>query len=154
LADFEIEGRFCRNKKQSLCSLYLDRLEREFEEFFKKAIGNLRGIQKFWARRIFFKESFAAVAPTGIGKTSFGLVMALFLARKGKKSYLIFPTTLLVNQAVEKIEEYSRKLGIDVKFNEIGEITVAYYQKMLTEFCNCLDSTKPKRDGRVKQRES
>jgi len=127
LADFEIEGGFCRNKKQTLCSQYLDRLEREFEEFFKKAIGNLRELQRFWMRRIFFKESFAAVAPTGIGKTSFGLVMALFLAKKGKKSYLIFPTTLLVNQAVEKIEGYSRNLGIDVKFNELGEITVAYY---------------------------
>ncbi len=73
-------------------------------------------------------ESFAAVAPTGIGKTSFGILMALFFAKKKRKIYMIFPTTLLVNQAIEKIEEYSSKLGIDICLNEECEgIKIAFY---------------------------
>ncbi|WP_456478337.1 reverse gyrase [Geoglobus ahangari] len=127
LTDEEIERKICLKKHTPLCAHYVDRLTEEFSEFFRKAVGEPRSIQLFWARRIFQKESFAAVAPTGIGKTSFGILMSLFLAKKGRRSYLLFPTSLLVTQAAEKIVDFSKKLDIDVGMNEEGEITVLYY---------------------------
>ena len=88
----------------------------EFLKFFEKGIGKPRALQIFWAKRILRGESFAAVAPTGIGKSSFGIAMAVFLSTKGKRSYLIFPTTLLVQQSIEIMEKLCEKTGIDKNF--------------------------------------
>ncbi|BAF70864.1 reverse gyrase [Nitratiruptor sp. SB155-2] len=86
----------------------------EFEAFFKEKNGFLlRQIQKSWAKRFFLGHSFALLAPTGVGKTTFGLSLASFL---DQKSYLLFPTQLLVNQAVEKL----RLLGIEPLFYDSG----------------------------------
>ncbi|MBE8539519.1 reverse gyrase [Geoglobus acetivorans] len=127
LFEKEIEGNICLKENKPLCLHHTDEITSEFIQFFEKAIGEPRSIQIFWARRIFQNESFATVAPTGIGKTSFGIAMALFLAGKGKKSYLIFPTTLLVDQAVEKISQISEKVGKRVGLNEQSDVTVCYY---------------------------
>ncbi|BCD68844.1 reverse gyrase [Nitratiruptor sp. YY09-18] len=85
--------------------------EKLFEEFFKHKNGfALRQIQHSWAKRFFLGHSFALLAPTGVGKTTFGLSLAAFLKINLKtKSYLLFPTQLLVNQAVERVQ----KLGIE-----------------------------------------
>ncbi|BCD61039.1 MULTISPECIES: reverse gyrase [unclassified Nitratiruptor] len=81
-----------------------------FETFFKEKNGfSLRQIQKSWAKRFFLGHSFALLAPTGVGKTTFGLSLAAFL---DQKSYLLFPTQLLVNQAVERL----RQLGVEPLF--------------------------------------
>lgn len=127
LTDEEIERKVCSRKHIPLCAHYVDRLTEEFSEFFRKAVGEPRSIQLFWARRIFQNESFAAVAPTGIGKTSFGILMSLFLARKGKRSYLLFPTSLLVTQTAERVADFSERLGLNVGLNDEGEITILYY---------------------------
>ena len=79
---------------------------KEFKNFFKNKTGNeLNSIQKMWAKRFFLDNSFALLAPTGIGKTTFGLLLGAFV----KNSYIIFPTKLLVNQACEKFKEW----GVD-----------------------------------------
>ncbi len=127
LTEGEIASLRCFRKNAPLCTHHADSIIREFADFFRKAVGEPRSIQLFWARRIFDGESFAAVAPTGIGKTSFGILMALFLARMGKKSYLLFPTSLLVTQAAEKIGGYAKKLGLNIGINEEAEITVLHY---------------------------
>ena len=111
----------------ALCRFSGDALVDEFVEFFKKAVGEPRSIQLFWARRILSGESFAAVAPTGIGKTSFGAAMALFLATKRKRSYVILPTTLLVEQVAESMQSYAERAGIDVGLNEEGNVCILYY---------------------------
>ncbi|MCE4628632.1 MAG: reverse gyrase [Desulfurococcales archaeon] len=86
----------------------LARLEEESErliEFFRRAVGSRPwGAQRTWARRLVRGDSFSIVAPTGVGKTTFGLAASLFLARERKgKSYIILPTTALVMQAEKKI---------------------------------------------------
>ncbi len=83
------------------------RLEQEaaFEAFFKEKVGfDLRKLQKMWAMRALGDISFALLAPTGIGKTTFGLTYAAFL--RPKKSYLVFPTRLLAKQAYERLLTY------------------------------------------------
>ena len=79
--------------------------EAAFEAFFKERTGfALRKLQKMWAMRALGGISFALLAPTGIGKTTFGLTYAAFL--RPKKSYLIFPTRLLAKQAYERLLTY------------------------------------------------
>lgn len=119
----EIERGLCLKKGERLFSESPE--VTEFLKFFRKALALPKSIQVFWAKRILSGESFAAVVPTGIGKTTFGILMALFLAGKGKRSYIILPTTLLVEQAVEQISKFARKLNLNFELNEEGGI--AYY---------------------------
>jgi len=90
---------------EKICSLKEE--EKDFENFFRKIHKSVPwSLQRAWFRRFFLKRSFALLAPTGIGKTTFGLTLALYLARKKhKKSYLIFPTRLLVEQAINKLKK-------------------------------------------------
>ncbi len=119
----EIERRICLNKKTRIC----EEGELEFEKFFEKCVAPLREIQRMWAKRILRGESFSLVAPTGIGKTSFGLAMSLFLAKKKKKSYVIFPTSLLVKQAVETLKNFAGKVGMEIGLNEVKDFSVGFY---------------------------
>lgn len=134
LSSEEINSGLCFKRDVHLCQFKYEYLYKEFVEFFEKAIGKLREIQRFWAKRVLNGESFAAVAPTGIGKTSFGVVMSLFMALRGKKSYIILPTTLLVKQVVENIQNYAKKLGLDLNINvdnSKSKITILYYHGKL-----------------------
>jgi len=82
-----------------------------FKHLFKKIIKNdLWSIQETWAKRFFLGVSHALLAPTGIGKTTFGLILARYLIEKKKqKVYLIFPTQILVNQAYDRLISYGVK---------------------------------------------
>ncbi len=114
--DLKREGEF-----KKICDLWKD--FKEFNTFFEKTINSsLWSIQKAWAIRFFTNTSFVLNAPTGIGKTTFGLILSKFLSEKGKKVYLIFPTQLLVEQA------YKRLVDFRVKEEEI----LAYHAKFVS----------------------
>lgn len=102
-------------------------LEREVEmynRFFKKIIGNnLWSAQRAWAKRVLQNKSFTILAPTGIGKTVFGSTIALYLATKNKKSYIVLPTTLLAKQVYEKILNFSSNVDVNARI-------VAYFSGM------------------------
>ncbi|MBO8160061.1 MAG: reverse gyrase [Thermosipho sp. (in: Bacteria)] len=86
-----------------------------FEKFFKDKLGfTLNSYQKIWAKRVILKRSFTLVAPTGVGKTTFGLMMSIWLSKEGKRSILVFPTVPIINQVVEKIKEIDK--NVDVLF--------------------------------------
>ena len=123
----EIEREVCSTRNLHLSYSPYNVQDREFEELFRKVVGEPRELQRFWMRRLVRRESFAAVAPTGIGKTTFGIVSALFFALNGKKSYILVPTTLLVQQCVENLTNYAEKVGKTIGLNEDGEITVCFY---------------------------
>ncbi len=124
----EAEKGVCKRKRFRMCRYKEDKVVEEFYEFFRKIIGEPRSIQRFWARRILRGESFAAVAPTGIGKTSFGSAVALFFALRGKRSYIILPTTLLVAQVSEDMKEYCERYGVKPGMNsDEGDVKIIYY---------------------------
>ncbi len=123
----EVEEGICKKRGISLAEPLTTLEEKELEEFFKKVVGTPRALQRFWIKRIAKHESFAAVAPTGIGKTTFGLATALFFALKKQRCYIIVPTTLLVNQSVEILEKFCKILGIEMGINEKRKLTVAFY---------------------------
>ncbi len=131
----EVEKGVCFKKRTGLCRFSIDERVREFLEFFKKVVGDSTSLQKMWARRVIAGESFAAVAPTGVGKTTFGLAMAAFLATRGKRCYLIFPTSLLAEQSYRRFLELCSRAGIRPRtvenLEEQGEITVLYYRSRM-----------------------
>ena len=89
-----------------------DRLE-EFKEIFRKALGfPPSSLQETWLKRLIFRESFAIVAPTGTGKTTFGLLAALSF--RGRVLILV-PTRLLAKQIGERLEELAHRAGISRK---------------------------------------
>ncbi len=83
-----------------------------FERMFIKAVGaRPSGAQRNWALRLFYGDNFSITAPPGSGKTTFGLVMALYFLSKGAKSLLIVPTRALATQLASRLQEYAKKLG-------------------------------------------
>ncbi|MEM1566783.1 MAG: reverse gyrase [Candidatus Bathyarchaeia archaeon] len=89
---------------------------KEFSLFFKKAVGQrMWSLQETWARRILLNNNFSVVAPTGVGKTVLGTVSALYFAVKGRKSYIIVPTALLVQQVVERLGLFSERFDAKPK---------------------------------------
>ncbi|HIP84454.1 MAG TPA: reverse gyrase [Methanothermococcus okinawensis] len=77
---------------------------KKFDRFCKELGYELLSIQKMWAKRVLKNKSFSIVAPTGVGKSLFGLLMSLYLADRGKRCYIILPTTLLVKQTYERAQ--------------------------------------------------
>ncbi len=102
----------CRRFKKTDIFRSMKKAE-EFFEFFRTCLGSDPWeIQRVWARRILMGTSFAAVAPTGIGKTVLGLILSLFLCRERKRSYLLVPTIMLVEQSKGLLERYAERAGI------------------------------------------
>ena len=123
----EIEEGHCQVTHRPLHDAYKRGEEGEFEDFFRRIVGEPRELQRFWMRRLLMGESFTAVAPTGIGKTTFGLAYALFNALRGRRSYLIVPTTVLVDQCIQTLREFCGRLGVKLGLNDEGEVSAAYY---------------------------
>lgn len=89
---------------------------KEFEDLFNKFTGKrLWSAQREWAKRVFKGLSFSINAPTGVGKTVFGITISLYLASKGKKCYFILPTQALVLQVYEKAKSFADKAGLNLK---------------------------------------
>jgi reverse gyrase len=98
-----------------------------FEEVFYRGTGSkLLSIQRSWAKQVFKGRSIAIVAPTGMGKTSFGIALLAYFALKGMKSYMILPTSLLARQVYSRIISFIERSGY-------GGIKVAAYHSLMTE---------------------
>lgn len=92
----------------------VERLLAEFKavsDIFRTAVGSEpMGPQRSWIVRALRGESFAIIAPPGLGKTTFGIIMSLYFSSISKKSLMIFPTKTLVGQVVQKIQEMSKNM--------------------------------------------
>ena len=78
----------------------------EFVRFFEERVGSpLNSLQRYWGWKLFKGLSFSAVAPPGVGKSLFGMVYALFLAERGKRVYVVVPTTTLLRQFAHRFRE-------------------------------------------------
>ncbi|MEM0361407.1 MAG: reverse gyrase [Sulfolobales archaeon] len=80
----------------------------EFSRFFNKVSGKeLWSIQRTWARRMISNESFALIAPTGVGKTTLLLIYSLYRAVNGGKVLYIVPTRELMNHVHRVLSSYN-----------------------------------------------
>ncbi len=101
------------NKIKGMLSVFLleDELS-EFESFFKRVLGKeLWSIQRSWAKRMLGGESFALIAPTGVGKTTLLQAYALFRASRKCKVLYIVPTLELLNQLVTSLNILKKNLN-------------------------------------------
>ncbi|HIQ10263.1 MAG TPA: reverse gyrase [Euryarchaeota archaeon] len=88
----------------------------DFNGFFRRAVGSgLWSAQRTWAKRVFLGRSFSIVAPTGIGKTAFGMALALYLAGEGEKIYFVLPTSTLLHQVHARLKEYAERTGASAR---------------------------------------
>ena len=94
--------------------------------FFEHVSGKKPwSIQKTWIKRILKGLSFSIVAPTGVGKTFFGNVISLYLAKNGKRCYIALPTIPLVNQV------YAQMKSMIEKYGELENIRILSYHTNL-----------------------
>lgn len=95
-----------------------------FRRFFRRALGfEPWALQEVWAKRIISGDNFAIVAPTGVGKTVLGLIMALYLhAVRRKRCYVIVPSSILAQQLYEKASAFAERLGL-----KLGERLLVYH---------------------------
>ncbi len=95
---------------------WIEEVERrvaELDSYFAKAIGtNMWSAQRLWAKRLFRGKSFAITAPTGSGKTVFGILASLYFAERGKRVLFVLPTSILVGQVGEKACKFRDILGL------------------------------------------
>ncbi len=123
----EIEMHRCKKKNKRLDDLDFVKEFNRFNSFFKSVLGfELRTLQRLWAKRILANKSFAAISPTGVGKSVFGLITALWFAKQQKKSYVLVPTTLLVKTFYEKINQFNEKAKLNAKI-------IAYHSELKTK---------------------
>lgn len=99
----------------------LERRFREYVEFFQRKIGSEpTSFQKTWMKRVLSSKSFTVVAPTGVGKTTFGMITALWISKNEGKSLLVFPTIILATQVYERM----------VKLSDGNERILLYHSKL------------------------
>ncbi|MFZ8784712.1 DEAD/DEAH box helicase, partial [Thermocrinis sp.] len=130
------EGNPCKSLKEGtlweVCQVEKELLE-WVEEFQKGVSAEPWDLQKTWAKRVLMGHSFGLLAPTGVGKTSFGLSMVSFLAKKNKRSYVILPTKLLVEQTVRKLKNFGLDEGRILYFGDDTEKEKREKRKRLEE---------------------
>ncbi|AEH51119.1 reverse gyrase [Pseudothermotoga thermarum] len=110
----------------------LKSLERQFCDFFTKNLGfEPWALQRLWAKRVLSGESFTLIAPTGVGKTTFGIAMANFLPGK---AYILLPTRLLVEQVAERCKTFKAKkvVAYTGKTSERKTIEAGDYEILVT----------------------
>lgn len=96
----------------------------KINDLSKKLSGNrLWSAQRTWAKRLVKGISFSITAPTGLGKTYFGMVASIYMARKKKKVLFVVPTIALVSHVLKKIKSYINKLGENI-------LCIGYHAKM------------------------
>ncbi len=137
-------GRVCERPKRLKNYCEFLKASEAFQEFFRRATGYPPyALQMAWARRYLLGRSFGIIAPTGIGKSTFGLALALYAG----SALIIVPTVLLVEQTVERLRQMAERAGVDVKIKALhgrvkdkraeGDIivtTTAYFARHYAEF--------------------
>ncbi|WP_243676194.1 DEAD/DEAH box helicase [Vulcanisaeta distributa] len=105
------------NRLRSLANLINE--YNEFANMFRRIIGTNMwgGAQRLWARRIIKGKSFAIVAPTGSGKTTFGMVASLYIVtrKRGGRVLIVVPTSTLAYDIHRRLSDYSAKIGASVR---------------------------------------
>ena len=105
LSTAEINAHQCHTKNIPLNQPYHLEAFREFEAFFRERTGfQLTPVQRYWSKKLLLGLSFTALAPTGVGKTLLGIAYSGFLAQRGKRSYLMVPNSVLLEQVADRLQ--------------------------------------------------
>lgn len=117
LVVLDLDKLFCENcginligNSVSHTDVFINEIK-NFVQFFIEVTGyNPWSLQKYWMKRLISGESFAMIAPTGVGKSTTLAVYALYKAYFYKsKIYIITPTREIAKQMYEKITKFLDK---------------------------------------------
>jgi reverse gyrase len=111
--DILLKSGECEKLKESKKLCEVENKLKAFELFFKEITGfSPFSLQRYWAKRVLKGESFSIIAPTGFGKSTFGITFSLFLVEvlKIKRVYYIVPTKILLREIEDKFLRYSKNL--------------------------------------------
>ena len=112
---------------------------KDFEEFFHKITGKyFWSIQKSWAKRMLSGESFALIAPTGVGKSTLLLSYALYRTRKNSRVLYIVPTRELMKQVANNFVQ-----TINSSESLLGEVRVYTSDTVKEEAEGSINNLKP-----------
>jgi len=120
---FIYEKLLFKNKLLKFKKIYdLETEFKDFLKFFKTITGKTPwSAQRTWAKRLIRGESFAIIAPTGVGKTTFLMVYSLYHVAKGKgKLYFIVPTKVLLKQVYNGILDIVNSSSLNIKVLALG----------------------------------
>ncbi len=93
---------------------FFDKID-EFKDFFEKVLQkSIWSLQFSWAKRFFLGYSFSMIAPTGVWKTTWGLIMWLYNFLANKKVYYILPTNLLVEHTYKRFVTIAERNKINL----------------------------------------
>lgn len=109
--------RKCELLKESYFICEVEKKLNLFKKYFKDRTGyHPFNLQIYWAKRSLKDESFSIVAPTGFGKSTFGIIFSLFSAEilKEGKIYYLVPTKILVNEIEQKFSLYNKSNKVRV----------------------------------------
>lgn len=103
----------------------LEEKVKKFVSFFKKIVGSKPwNAQILWIKKALQAKSFAILAPTGTGKTTFLIVYAIFKAMKGSKIYFVLPTSLLAYQVQQKTLSFIEKANLQNRVKVVAYHTL------------------------------
>lgn len=105
---------------------YLEEQLADFERFCSTVGFSLWSAQRSWAKRLLSGESFAIVAPTGVGKTTLLMLYAVYKVSRGDLVYLVVPTENIAKQTVGRLSSILKKCGL-------SDELLAYYYSSLSK---------------------
>ncbi|HDI02402.1 MAG TPA: reverse gyrase, partial [Ignisphaera sp.] len=119
------EGR--RNRVEEIAVELWMREVNDLVKFFTDTIDHEPwSLQIHWIKRLLSGESFAMIAPTGIGKSTLLAIYALYRAHFYKwKIYILTPTREIAKQFYNRMREYLEKLV--EKGYPISDIRIVFY---------------------------
>ncbi len=123
-------NKYCHLLKESsfLCQVENNLLL--FKKYFKK-LTNYQPfhLQIYWAKRLLKGESFSIIAPTGFGKSTFGIIFSLFSVEilKEKKIYYLVPTKILINEIEKRFNNFNKR-------NKVKILAIQDRQKFSDDF--------------------
>ncbi len=86
----------------------------QIKSLFKKAINNdPLPLQESWIIKILMEHYVPIIAPTGMGKTTLGAILSMFFALNKKRTIILVPTKVLVDQIENNIKLYNERCGIN-----------------------------------------
>lgn len=99
----------------------------DFENFFTTATYfKPLPLQVYWIKRLFFGDSFALIAPTGVGKSTLLAVYALYRAYfYGNKVYIVTPTREIAKQFYVRVCNYIRNMRMHE--NSMDKVRIVFY---------------------------
>lgn len=113
-----------------------------FENFFTAVTGfKPLPLQVYWIKRLLFGDSFALIAPTGIGKSTLLAIYALYRAYfYGNKVYIITPTREIAKQFYTRICGYIENMR---RYGYISDkIRIVFYDSTAKNTSELKDAVK------------